>query len=148
MPSKAGTHHSSEKWKPPLFLGEVLKLWPLYMLKRNFRPKRPIFTEKQGDSSLNWPFIKTQNFKIGKHTLLCKSRPYNVKSQGCLGKNTPFLVHRLHGQMKCLKKDPFYHEIQNDDIYPSCQTMTLLEKNHTDYKTCGSIHIISTWSES
>ncbi len=34
--------------------------------------------------------IKTQNFKVGKHTLLCKIRPYYVKSQECLSKNTPF----------------------------------------------------------
>ncbi len=26
-----------------------------------------------------------------------------------------------------LEKDPFSNEIQNDDVYPTCQTMILLE---------------------
>ncbi len=36
--------------------------------------------------------IKTQNFNISKQTLLCKIRPYYVKSQGFLSKNIPFFA--------------------------------------------------------
>ncbi len=69
--------------------------------------------------------IKT-HFKVGKQNLLCKIRCYYVKSQGFLSKNTPFFGFKcLHKPVKCLKKDPFSREIQNDDMYPMCQTMTL-----------------------
>ncbi len=47
MPSKVGTYDSFENWKYPLFLGDFLNFWLLFMVKRGI--SRPLFMVKQWD---------------------------------------------------------------------------------------------------
>ncbi len=76
--------------------------------------------------------IKTQNFRVGKQALLCKIRPYHVKSLD--------LWEKKHTR-EMLEKDPFSCEIQNDYTYSTCQTMTLPARFSTSTTLLFPFHI-------
>ncbi len=75
----------------------------------------------------SWQMIlKHRTLRFGKQTLMCKIRPYYVKSKGFLSKNTSFFGFTVcEDPWNAWKKYLFSREIQNDDMYPTCQTMTL-----------------------
>ncbi len=78
--------------------------------------------------------MKTQNFKVGKQTLLSKIRPYYVKSQGYFSKNTPFFMVSLvrENLWNAWEKTPFQwnregryvHNQSNNDTTCASSTYT------------------------
>ncbi len=90
--SKTGTHHSSENWKPSLFLGDFLTFWPFFTVKQgdfrdwndplfavkqgNFRPKKHFSQKNKAIKVLIWQMIlKHRTLKLvnimSNQTLLC-----------------------------------------------------------------------------
>ncbi len=75
--------------------------------------------------------------------LFCANRPYCVKSEPIMWNHKDIWVKT---PLKCLKKDPFSHEIQNVDMYPTCLTMKLpgyidLDKQHEGFQRRSPVKI-------
>ncbi len=72
--------------------------------------------------------IKTQNLRLVNRQYCVKSDPIMLNHRDLV--KTPLVW--LHGSVKTsemLGKKTFSCEIQNNDMYPTCQNMTLLGKN-------------------
>ncbi len=98
MSSKAGTYHSSDNWKPHLFLRHFVKFWPLFTVKHgDFRHwNDPHYGQNKGISDRKDPFSQKNRFSLQmilKHrTLTLVNTPYCVESDPVMWNHRYFWV--------------------------------------------------------
>ncbi len=100
VPLKAGTHHSSETWKPPLFLGDFFEILTHFHSKTGISGIEitPICGKTRGFQTKKTPFHrKTKGIKVLIDPF-CENRRYCLKSDSIMWNHGDFWVkHPLFG---------------------------------------------------
>ncbi len=115
VPLKAGTHHSSETWKPPIFLGDFFEILTPFHSKTGISgiEMTPICGKTRGFQTKKTHFHrKTKGIKVLIDPF-CENRRYCLKSDSIMWN---------HGDLWV--KHPFF------GFHMSVKTCEMLEKKH------------------